>query len=66
MKKKLKRKARPKKQDVPKPKLLKHNNKKRGREESPIRKNKIATRKLKQIKVAEELEKKKDKNDSIA
>ena len=66
LKKKLKRKARPKKQDVPKPKLLKQNNKKRGREESPIRKNKIATRKLKQIKVAEELEKKKDKNDSIA
>ena len=51
MKKNLKRKARPKKVDVPKVKKSKPANKKRAREETPLVKNKIATRKKKQTRL---------------
>ena len=50
-KKNLKRKARPKKLDVPKEKKSKPIDKKRPREETPLVKNKIATRKKKQTKL---------------
>ena len=51
LKKNLKRKARPKKLDVPKVKKSKPINKKRPREETPLVKNKIATRKKKQTRL---------------
>ena len=51
MKKNLKRKARPKKVDVPKEKKIKPANKKRPREETALVKNKMETRKKKQTKL---------------